>query len=125
MCVSAPFGDYDHNIVGELELQQPIQWRAAKCATIPRREVSNMLYQRDKTGTCGKEFPDSSKRTGSEMKRDSPVFRSGSPLCGNKCHVILQICLQSIILVAHLLLAHVLDDVVPIDDPVHIQRTCF
>ena len=54
MCVSAPFGDYNHNIVGEFELQQPIQWRATKGAAIPRREVSNMLYQHDKTGTCGK-----------------------------------------------------------------------
>ena len=54
MCVSAPFGDYDHNIVGEFELQQPIQWLAAKGAAIPWREVSNMLYQRDKTRTYGK-----------------------------------------------------------------------
>ena len=54
MCVSAPFGDYDHNIVGEFELQQPIQWLATKGAAIPWREVLNMLYQRDKTGTCEK-----------------------------------------------------------------------
>ena len=51
MCVSAPFGDYDHNIVGEFELQQPIQWRATKGTAIPWRELSNMLYQRDKIGT--------------------------------------------------------------------------
>ena len=54
MCVSAPFGDYDHNIVGEFELQQPIQWRGTKGAAIPWRELSNMLYQCDKTGTNGK-----------------------------------------------------------------------
>ena len=56
MWVSAPFGDYDHNIVGEIELQQPIQWLVAKCAAIPWRELSNMLYQRDKIGTYGKSF---------------------------------------------------------------------
>ena len=43
---------------------------------------------------------------GSEMKRDSPVFRFGSPLRGDKCHVILRICLHSIVLAAYLLLAH-------------------
>ena len=59
------------------------------------------------------------------MKRDSPVFRSGSPLRGDKSHVILRIYLQSIFLVAHLLLVVLFDDVVPIDDLVHNQRTCF
>ena len=54
MCVSASFGDYDHNIVGKIELQQPIQWLAAKGAALPWRELSIMLYQRDKTGTYGK-----------------------------------------------------------------------
>ena len=54
MRMSAPFGDYDHNIVGEFELQQPIQWLATKGAAIPKRELSNMLYQHDKTGTCRK-----------------------------------------------------------------------
>ena len=54
MCVSAPFWDYDHNIMGEFELQQPIQWLATKGAAIPWRELSDMLYQRDKTGTHGK-----------------------------------------------------------------------
>ena len=52
--MAAPFGDYDHNIVGEFELQQPIQWLATKGAAIPWREVSNMLYQRDKTRTYEK-----------------------------------------------------------------------
>ena len=61
--------------------------------------------------------------TRSEISRDSPVFRSGSPLHGNKSHVILHICLRSILLVADLQLAR--DDIVPIDDRVHTQRTRF
>ena len=68
MCVSAPFGNYDHNIVGEFELQQPIQWLAAKGAAIPWRGVSNMLCQRDKNWDLRKEFPDSSKRQAVKCK---------------------------------------------------------
>ena len=48
--MSAPFGDYNHNIMGEFKLQQPIQWLATKGTAIPWRELLNMLCQRDKTG---------------------------------------------------------------------------
>ena len=52
--MSAPFGDYDHNIIREIELQQPIQWLGTKATAIPWGELSTMLYQRVKTRTCGK-----------------------------------------------------------------------
>ena len=78
-----------------------------KAQPSPREKCRTCCINVTKLGPAER-VPRLFQETGSEMKRDSPVFRSGPPLRGDKCHVILPICLQSIFLVAHLLLARAL-----------------